>query len=85
MQEVESYQQVEVGYFELFQERQHHQQNQDSHQLSGHLDGDELFLVPAVSLPHVEIPELALSEGDVVHPRNIFIIINWRKTGKTDV
>ena len=66
MQQVESYQQVDVGDFELFQQRQHHHQNEDPKNFSCNFDCNELFLVPAVSLPDVEIPELALSEGDVV-------------------
>ena len=66
MQKVESYQQVDVGDFELFQQRQHHHQNEDPQNFLYNFDSNEGFLVPAVSLPHIEIPELALSEGDVV-------------------
>ena len=66
MQKVESYQQVDVGYFELFQQRQHHHQDEDAKNFSCNFYCNELFLVPAVSLPHVEIPELALPEADIV-------------------
>ena len=56
MQEVESYQQVKVGYFELFQQRQQDQQNKDAKNFSCNFYCNELLLVPAVSLPDVEIP-----------------------------
>ena len=51
MEKIENDQEVDVGNFQFLQHWQHQHQNEDSEQLSGNFNCNELLLVPAVSLP----------------------------------
>ena len=67
MEGIESDEKIYVRNVEPFQEWQNYQKNCDPDGFSDNSCNYKLLLVPALSLPGVEVPESAGAEGNVVH------------------